>query len=210
MRSFGSTILKGLLAILPIALTIYVVWALAVAAESLARDALMLLLPEGVYRPGVGVVCAIAVLYVAGLALNALIVRRVLLAGDELLEKIPVVKTLYVAIRDFTRFFPSGDAKSDLKRVVLVPLGGGTLIGFVTSEDTVDVVGAGADDVVAVYLPMSYMVGGYTLFIPRSQLLPTSLSVEAAMRLVLMGGVHTAAAKAAGLVPDQATAGTKQ
>ena len=48
------------------------------------------------------------------------------------------------------------------------------------------------DDTVAVYLPMSYMVGGYTIFLPRESLEPTSLTVEAGMRLVLMGGVQSA------------------
>ena len=42
----------------------------------------------------------------------------------------------------------------------------------------------------AVYLPMSYMIGGYTVFLPRDTLEPTSLSVEAGMRIALMGGVQ--------------------
>ena len=45
-------------------------------------------------------------------------------------------------------------------------------------------------DTVAVYLPMSYMVGGYTVFLPRGRLEPTSLSVEEGMRIALMGGVR--------------------
>ena len=51
----------------------------------------------------------------------------------------------------------------------------------------------GVDDLVAVYLPMSYTVGGYTLFVHRHDIEPIGLSVEAAMRLVLMGGVQGAA-----------------
>jgi len=44
-----------------------------------------------------------------------------------------------------------------------------------------------------VYLPMSYMIGGYTVFLPRESIEPTSLSVEAGMRIALMGGVQGAA-----------------
>ena len=51
---------------------------------------------------------------------------------------------------------------------------------------------AEGDDLVAVYLPMSYMIGGYTVFLPRELIEPTSLSVEAGMRLALMGGVQGA------------------
>jgi uncharacterized membrane protein len=192
MRGVGRTILSGLLAILPIGLTIYVVSWMAVAGEELMRRLLGPVLPESVYLPGLGLVIAVLVLYLVGLAVNAWAVKQLLHAGDELLARIPVVKTLYVAIRDFTRFFPSGDAHSDLKHVVLVPIGPGKVIGFVTADDGA-LIGAG-DDVVAVYLPMSYMVGGYTLFMPRSSLEPTSLSVEAAMRVVLMGGMQSTSA----------------
>ena len=190
MRNVGRTILAGLLAILPIGLTLYVVSWMAVAGEELMQRLLGPVLPASVYLPGLGLVVAVAVLYLTGLAVNAWAVKQFLHLGDELLARIPVVKTLYLAIRDFTRFFPSSDgAHKDLKHVVLVPIGAGKVLGFVTSDDG-SLIGAG-DDVVAVYLPMSYMVGGYTLFMPRAQLEPTSLSVEAAMRIVLMGGMQS-------------------
>jgi uncharacterized membrane protein len=120
------------------------------------------------------------------------VVRRLLRIGDDLLARIPVVKTIYVATRDFMRFLPSSGRSSDLKRVVLVPFGPGKVIGFVTSETGNLLGGARAQqDTVAVYLPMSYMVGGYTVFLPRELLEPTALSVEAGMRLALMGGVQS-------------------
>jgi putative multiple sugar transport system permease protein len=71
--------------------------------------------------------------------------------------------------------------------------GSGKIIGFVTAESGAAVGLAGETaDAVAVYLPMSYMVGGYTVFMPRELLEPTSLSIEAGMRLALMGGVQGA------------------
>jgi len=74
---------------------------------------------------------------------------------------------------------------------VLVPFGPGKVIGLVTAEsDEMLRRGTGVSDTVAVYLPMSYMVGGYTLFLPRELVEPTSLSVEEGMRIALMGGVR--------------------
>jgi uncharacterized membrane protein len=192
MRNVGRTILTGLLAILPIGLTVSVVSWLAVAGEQLMRRLLGPVLPESLYLPGLGLVVAVVVLYLVGLAVNAWAVKQLLRASDALFARIPVIKTLYVAIRDFTRFFPSSSGHGDLKHVVLVPMGPGKVIGFVTADDGA-LIGAG-DDVVAVYLPMSYMVGGYTLFLPRSRLEPTSLSVEDAMRIVLMGGMQASSA----------------
>jgi uncharacterized membrane protein len=138
-----------------------------------------------------GLLAGLIVLYLAGLAVNAYVVRRALRVGDDLFARIPVVKTIYMAIRDFMRFFPSAGQGGDLKRVVLVPFGPGKAIGFVTAESSAALgLAPGAADAVAVYLPMSYMVGGYTVFLQRELLESTTLSVEAGMRIALMGGVQ--------------------
>jgi len=198
MRTIWNTMLKGLVAILPIGLTVYLVYWLAVTAERLFSRALKPLLPEAAYWPGMGLLAGLVVLYLAGLAVNAYVVRRALRVGDRLFARIPVVKTIYVAIRDFMRFFPSSGQGGDLKRVVLVPFGPGKAIGFVTAESSAALgLENAAGDTVAVYLPMSYMVGGYTVFLPRELIEPTSLAVEAGMRIALMGGVQgTASAPA--------------
>jgi len=193
MRKIWNTMLKGLVATLPIGLTIYLVYWLAMTAERLFSSALRPLLPNSAYWPGLGLVTGLVVLYLVGLAVNAYVVRRALRLGDQLFAHIPVVKTFYVAIRDFMRFFPSPGRAADLQRVVLVPFGPGKAIGFVTAESSAALgLRPAGDDPVAVYLPMSYMIGGYTMFLPRELLEPTPLSVEAGMRIALMGGVQGA------------------
>jgi uncharacterized membrane protein len=201
MRKIWNTMLKGLVALLPVGLTVYLVYWLAVAAETLFSRVLKLVIPDTAYWPGLGLVAGLALLYATGLAVNAYVVRRALRVSDELFARIPVVKTLYVAIRDFMRFFPSSGKGSDLKRVVLVPFGPGKAIGFVTAESSSALGVAEGGDTVAVYLPMSYMVGGYTVFLPRESLQPTTLSVEAGMRIALMGGVQ--GVPASGAVPPR-------
>jgi uncharacterized membrane protein len=191
MRRIWNTVLKGLVAILPLSLTIYFVYWLAITAERLFSRLLTLLLPAAWYWPGLGLIVGVAVLYVVGLAVNAYVVRRALRLSDAVFARIPVVKTVYVALRDFMRFFPASGQGHDLRRVVLVPFGSGKVIGFVTAESGVVLGADGNDDTVGVYLPMSYMIGGYTVFLPRDLLEPTSLSVEAGMRLALMGGVQS-------------------
>jgi uncharacterized membrane protein len=76
--------------------------------------------------------------------------------------------------------------------VVLVSLPGqdGQLLGFVTREQFDDLpLEPTAENPVAVYMPMSYQVGGYTLYLPRSAITPVDISFEQAMRLALTGGV---------------------
>lgn len=188
-RKLSSAILRGLVVVLPIGLTVWLLWWLGSSAESLLRQPILLLLPERYYLPGTGIAAGLVLLLVAGMLVNALIVRRVLASWEAFLDRIPVVKTIYGAIRDFTRLLPSGK-RSDLKRVVLASLGGARIVGFVTRDDASELgIVTRADDLVAVYFPMSYQIGGYTALLPRAQLVPLDIPVEAAMRLVLTGGL---------------------
>jgi uncharacterized membrane protein len=194
MKKIWNTVLKGLVAILPVGLTVYVVYWLATTAERLFSQVIKLFIPDQWYWPGLGLLTGVLVLYFVGLAVNAYIVNRALRVSDKLFARIPVVKTIYLAIRDFMRFFPSSGQASDLQRVVLVPCGPGKIIGFVTSESDAMLRRSGPSGAtIAIYLPMSYMVGGYTVFVARELVEPTSLSVEEGMRIALMGGVRSAA-----------------
>jgi uncharacterized membrane protein len=193
MRKIWNTVLKGIVAILPIGLTVYVVYWLAVTAERLFSPVIKLLVPAHYYWPGLGLLTGLILLYFVGLAVNAWFVHRALRMSDALFARIPVVKTIYLAIRDFMRFFPSSGQASDLRRVVLIQFGPGKAIGFVTAESDAMLhrSAPAGDDMVAVYLPMSY-----TIFLPRELVETTSLSVEEGMRIALMGGVRSNAPSA--------------
>ena len=190
MKTLGRILLKGLLTILPISLTLYVIYWLGVTAETLLSGPLKWLLPSDFYRPGMGLFAGFLLLIVIGLLVNAYIVRRVFELGEALLLRVPVVKTVFAALRDLTGLMRVGEAGGDLQRVVMVDFGPGRVIGFVTQENA-SLPGLGTDEsLVAVYLPMSYQIGGYTLYLPRDRITPTDLSVEAAMRIVLTGGLQ--------------------
>ncbi len=189
MKTLGRILLKGLLTILPVGLTTYLVYWLGVTTESLLSGPLKLLLPAELYRPGLGLLAGFLLMFVVGLLVNAYVVRRVLQFGESLILRIPVVKTVYAAIRDLTSLMNKGE-ESELQRVVLVPFGAGKSIGFVTQESAALPGQSNTGDLVAVYMPMSYQIGGYTVYVSRDQIEPIDLSVEAAMRIVLTGGLQ--------------------
>lgn len=190
MNRLGGILLRGLLATLPIGLTVYAVYWLGVTTESLlARPIRTLVGPEH-YWPGMGLVTGFLLLLLVGLAVNAFLVRNLLRKGEALVLRIPVIRTIYGAIRDITQLVDTSGRKGDLQRVVTVPFGPGRVIGFVTQEHAEAPGGGDGEDLVAVYLPMSYQIGGYTVYLPRRDIRETSLSVEQAMRIVLTGGVQ--------------------
>ena len=190
MRGLGRIILKGLVTILPIGLTVYFAYWLGVTAETVLSIPIKWVIDDSNYWPGLGLVTGFVLLFVVGLAVNAFLVRRFLGFGERLLLRVPVVKTVYSAIRDMTRLVNTDKSKRELERVVTIAFGPGRVVGFVTQEQASSLGVVDGDDMVAVYLPMSYQIGGYTVYLPRSEITATDLTVEQAMRIVLTGGVQ--------------------
>ncbi len=193
MKALTNILMKGLAAVLPIGLTIYAVWWLANAAESLMRGFIRGFVPADQYRPGMGILAGLLALFVVGSLVNAYIVRRAISVWEEFLGRIPLVKTVYGAVRDVTRLLPSGENKRDLQSVVVYRVGEARMLGFVTRDDLPELEKqAGGVDLVAVYFPLSYMLGGVTLYLPKNAVEPVDMPVEAAMRLALTGGMASA------------------
>ena len=186
MRFLAKLFLRGLAAILPLALTGYLAYAAVVAGETVLRKLLLLVLPEESYWPGMGFLLSVALILVIGLLMYSFVVRRVYGTLTRLLERIPVVKSIYGMLADVVRLFASADERP-FRQVVLVEAQPGCeLVGFLTRDDCTDL---GAKDRVAVYLPMSYQLGGFTVLVPRTKVRELSMSVEDALRFCVTAGV---------------------
>ena len=191
MNALGKLFLKGLAVVIPIALTLAILWWMAAGAEQLMGAILKFTLPAGWYVPGMGLVSGLVLIALIGLLSHVLIFQKLFNLGEAIFHRLPLVKTIYTAIKDFIAYL-SPEKANEMGKVVLVQLPDQSfqLIGFVTREHFSDLsFTPAADDPVAVYLPMSYMIGGYTLFLPRDCLTPLDIPFEEAMRLVLTGAV---------------------
>ncbi len=186
MKTIGKYILTGLITMLPVILTFYLLYWLAVSAETLLRD----LIPNDIYFPGMGVAAALLAMFVVGMLMHSGPIRRLFKRGERVFYHLPLVKSIYAAFRDLMDYF-SPARKKDFEQVVAVTLGdtGMRLVGFITQADEQLPEDFQGDDDVMVYLPMSYMIGGYAVLVPRSSVQPLNMSMEEAMRYVLTAGV---------------------
>ncbi|MBT8051443.1 MAG: DUF502 domain-containing protein [Xanthomonadales bacterium] len=204
MNAIGKLFLKGLAVIIPVSLTLAILWWMARGAERFLGGVLALLLPEGWYVPGLGLVSAIALTVFIGLLSHVLIFQKLFAIPDALFKRLPLVKTIYTAFKDFVDYL-SPESKVGMSKVVLIkfPNQDYQILGFVTREDFSRLpIELSVDEPIAVYLPMSYMVGGYTLFLPRSCLTPVDMSFEDGMKLILTGAVSREGAHARALKLD--------
>jgi uncharacterized membrane protein len=192
LRRLASTFLAGLLALLPIVVTAAVLMWLIGTAESLLGGLLGVVLPAPLRLPGMGLILALLLIFLVGLSLQGIVMRQLLAWLEAALNRIPLVKTVYGAVRDLTSLM-SGESNRRFNQVVMVQLPDLPirLVGFVTVDDLrkTDLPVEEAADEVAVYLPMSYQIGGYTLMLPRRLLTPLDMRFEDAMRFVITAGV---------------------
>lgn len=193
MKQITKTFLKGLLAVVPITLTLYLLYWLAVTAEVVLGNIFKVFLPNNWYIHGLGFASGLAAVFFVGGFLESENIHRLFRQAEQYVVRVPVVKSIYTTIRDLISVF-SSDPGKELTQVVLVdiPASGGKQIGFITCSDF-----SGFSDQlnemdgqVAVYLPFSYQIGGgFTVIMPLTSLVPLAISVEDALRFVATAGV---------------------
>jgi uncharacterized membrane protein len=207
-RKLSRTFFTGLLAVLPIMVTLAVVMWLIGAADTFFGGFVRWFAPNTASLPGMGLLVSLLMIFVIGLLMQAVFFREFIKWTEEQLEKVPLIKTVYSAVRDLTSFFSKKD-QSRFGQVVMVspPNLPFRLLGFITVEDLAAFGLAESHDTVAVYLPMSYQIGGYTVLIAREHLVEVDMSFEDAMRFLITAGmsrINEVPAASAGIIvtPD--------
>lgn len=188
MKRLYKYFFRGLLTVLPLALTVYVLVLFLGWVESLALAVLNPIIGS-FYVPGLGLVFGILIIVGIGALLSKPQVRDALALIELPFTKLPVVKSIYSSLKSFSDYFsPSGKAGHNQQVVVLrMPNSELEVVGLVTRRSFTDLPpGFLPGERVAVYLPMGYMIGGYTVFVPASWITPVAMSVEEAMRSSLI------------------------
>ncbi|GAB1264290.1 DUF502 domain-containing protein [Aurantivibrio infirmus] len=186
MKTIANTFLKGLVFTLPIVITFGLIYWLFVSAEDLLRIPLEWMLPSGWYMPGMGVVSALIIIFVHGILVQAYLINKLFSWLESLVGRIPFVNTLYGSAKDLLRFV-AGDKSQNMQKVVAITLDNNIkMIGFVTNED---VTLGDQKEQISIYVPLSYQIGGFLLYLPKSRCEPLDLSVKQAMQLVLTANV---------------------
>ncbi|NOR56530.1 MAG: DUF502 domain-containing protein [Sulfurovum sp.] len=188
LKYLSTTLLTGVITLFPLVLTIYLIYWLGVTSEEIMGKLFHYILPDDTYFPGLGMFAGIIIVFIVGLMMKAYLVRKIFSLGENVLYRLPLIKSVYRAFRDFFDFF--SPKKEGLGQAVAVTFQNIELVGFVTQEDPGRLPPSFRDrDCVLVYLPMSYMVGGYTILVPHDEIRPLDMTRDEAMRFVLTAGI---------------------
>lgn len=194
MSKIQKIFISGLISFLPLAVTIYIVYAGVTIVENLLGNMLRHLLPHDYYITGFGFMATLILIFLMGLLLNNFVTAGILQRLQEKLTEVPFIKVVYSPLRDLMNLFSKGRGGNELQKVVLVSFDQEKqVMGLVTRENFSDL-GENlklSPEKIAVYLPMSYGLGGYTILVHKSQVQPVDLPVEKAMSLALTAWIKT-------------------
>ncbi|MGZ4778720.1 MAG: DUF502 domain-containing protein [Thermoanaerobaculia bacterium] len=180
MNWIVKNFLRGLIIVVPIAVSLYVVYRAFVAADAL--------LPMRI--PGLGIVIVFAGIVVMGAIASNFVIGKLLQVTELVFTRAPLVRIIYAAIRDLLEAFV-GDKKRFDRPVAVSLTGSGDLmtLGFVTQDDLTFLSLPGH---VAVYLPFSYSMAGSVIVVPAERVRPLPSDSASVMALIVSGGVSRA------------------
>lgn len=179
LRSF----FRGLLFVVPIALTIYILYEVFTRLDSLVDADHWF----GVHIPGVGLAIMVVAITIIGAIASSILARWLVKLVDRIFQRIPLVKLIYGAIKDLLEAFVGDSKKFDTP--VLVSLGeavGGEVLGFITRRD---LGWLGREGSVAVYFPQSYNFAGNVVLFPGDRLKEVKADSSDVMQFIVSGGV---------------------
>ncbi|MFT5446949.1 MAG: putative membrane protein [Gammaproteobacteria bacterium] len=204
MRTLMGTFLKGLLAFLPVFLTVYCAYAFGNWLNDVSNRAVQWLAPGLPDVPGLGIMLGAIAIFALGVLVSSRLTRWIYKWVESPLRHLPVVKDLYSALKQLTVLLAPQE-QENMGKVVSVkhPNLEMNMVGLMMRNDVDDLDDAIASPgMVAVYLPMSYQLGGYTVFVPREWISVVDMPVETAMKNALTGWMVD---EANTVVPDKST-----
>lgn len=193
MEKIGKALLnylmRGLLVVVPIGLTIFVVyWAVTTVDSWVNVNAYLGLDPatgESRNIPGLGLLAVLFLIFLAGIVVTNVITEPVYRTLQKILNKMPLFNFIYSSIKDLTEAFV-GDEKKFNHPVLVEVEGNLKKIGFLTQEDLSKLE---LPNEVVVYFPFSYSFAGQLCVVKKEKIKPLNLSASDAMKFVLSGGV---------------------
>ena len=188
--------LTGLLVILPVFVTVYVIWFLIRVMDVVLKYIPPKYLPETYLPfqiPGLGLILVIILIFAVGLLTRNLAGRRVVHIWENMVDRIPLVRIIYSGVKQLLEAFFIQKNQA-FKRVALLeyPRRGTYVIGFITGESKGEVQSKTNKNMINVFVPTTpNPTSGFYILIPEDELIVLDMTVEDAFKLIISGGIFS-------------------
>lgn len=185
-------LITGVLVITPIWGTYLIFKTLLTSMENLLGDYARSHFPE-FYIPGFGIIALLMFIFLIGLLTANFVGKKLLDLWERLLKKVPVVSSIYSALKQIVDSF-SMQGSGNFSRVVLIeyPRKGVHTIGFVTGTSKGEVQDKTKGKVLNVFVPTTpNPTAGFLLLVPEADIIPLDMKVEDGMKMIISCGIIT-------------------
>lgn len=184
MSKIKNIFIAGVKFFAPLFITVVLILWVFTFLENFFKDILLLFINPAHYFVGLGWIFACALIFFFGLLTQLSFLQKMIEKLSRQIFKLPLIKTVYNMSSDMMKFF----TKKGMHRgkIVKIKTSVGNVIGIMTQDELNKLPeGIGSKEEVAVYIPMSYQIGGYTLIVPKTSVTPVEISVQEGMTLTL-------------------------
>jgi len=197
-QSIKTRIFAGLLAIVPIAVTFWILKLLFNFLDSLASPFLK---KVGIEIPGLGIILTLLFIFVLGLFITNVLGKTLFNWGEKILAKLPIVNTIYNTIKQITSAF-SGSTVKSFQQVIFIqyPREGLWTMCFVTNQSKNE----NGDTFYHVFVPTTpNPTSGVFIVIPKKDAIHPDISVEDGLKAIISGGILDPGNSLSGKLPPQ-------
>lgn len=189
MKNIKQLFINGLFAILPIVVTIYVLYLVISFLDNILGGFVELIIGKSI--PGVGLVASIGLIIFMGFIVTNYLGSKLIKLGEKLLEKIPIISNIYFGVKQIINAF-SIQGKEMFNKVVLVeyPRKGTYALGFITGECKGEVQDRTSAELINVFIPTTpNPTSGMLILVPNEEIIYLDMTVEEGLKLIVSAGI---------------------
>lgn len=193
LAALRNYFLTGLVVTAPVGLSLYLVWSVLAWIDEKVGGILPIRLTDDKDIPGLGVIIAIGFFILVGMFTSNFIGRMLLKLSHYIMERLPVVKTVYGALKQVIDMVMGQKAQA-FRDVVMIeyPRKGVYMMGFLTGKTEGEVQVITEKEMVNVFIPTTpNPTSGFLVFVPADEVIDLQMSVDDGLKMIISGGMIT-------------------
>ncbi len=191
LKKLRNIFLTGILVILPLVASIYILWYLFVFIDNLVRPMVILLFKRDL--PGAGIILTLLVIMITGVFATNVIGKKIITVAENLLLKIPLYRNIYISFKQFLEGLFHQN-KDSFEQVIIFeyPRKGLYQMGFITKETSSFFNSLTGKELYNVFLPTTpNPTSGMFIMVPKEEAIIIDISIEEALKLIISAGILT-------------------
>lgn len=189
-HKISAYFLRGLITLLPLLITIWLLYFMFTFLDSILGSLISLII--GKYIPGLGFIFTVILIFLVGFFATYIIGAQLFKLGEELLYRVPIVKSIYTAVKQINELLFTQKHADEYRRACIIeyPRKGIWSIGFVTSDAAAEIEAKAKEKMINVFIANTPTPAtGFLIVVPAREVVLLDMKIEDAFKYVVSSGI---------------------